>query len=214
MSRAADSCIIRIDVPERHFEDGVEHCSMRTHGILTKWNDDRGFGFIEPAAGSAEVFVHISSFPRDSIRPRVGELVSYEIDNRRDGKPQAVRIMRPGATHRSRRPPPRTARMPRRRRGSRLASIVGALLLVTMAAFAYVSWKYTAPPRPRQSAAHVDPAVVPTQSFSCDGRTKCSQMTSCAEAKYFLDHCPGTTMDGNHDGAPCQSQWCGTSHDD
>lgn len=44
--------------------------------------------------------------------------------------------------------------------------------------------------------------------FSCDGRSYCSQMTSCAEATYFLKNCPGTKMDGNHDGKPCEMQWC------
>lgn len=46
-------------------------------------------------------------------------------------------------------------------------------------------------------------------SFHCDGRTHCSQMTSCEEAQYFLAHCPGVEMDGNHDGVPCEKQWCG-----
>lgn len=45
-------------------------------------------------------------------------------------------------------------------------------------------------------------------AFKCDGRTHCSQMTSCAEATYFLRHCPGTQMDGNNDGEPCERQWC------
>jgi Excalibur calcium-binding domain len=45
-------------------------------------------------------------------------------------------------------------------------------------------------------------------SFKCDGRTYCSQMTSCAEATYFLQNCPGTKMDGNNDGIPCEKQWC------
>jgi len=45
-------------------------------------------------------------------------------------------------------------------------------------------------------------------SFSCDGRTYCSQMTSCDEATYFIQHCPGTKMDGDHDGVPCERQWC------
>lgn len=45
--------------------------------------------------------------------------------------------------------------------------------------------------------------------FSCDGRIYCSQMTSCAEATYFLRHCPGVKMDGGGDGVPCESQWCG-----
>lgn len=47
-----------------------------------------------------------------------------------------------------------------------------------------------------------------TPSFTCDGRQHCSQMTSCAEATYFIQHCPNTKMDGNHDGIPCEKQWC------
>lgn len=49
---------------------------------------------------------------------------------------------------------------------------------------------------------------VPNQQFRCDGRTYCSQMTSCAEATYFLRNCPNTKMDGNNDGIPCERQWC------
>lgn len=44
--------------------------------------------------------------------------------------------------------------------------------------------------------------------FKCDGRTHCSQMTSCAEATYFIQNCPNTQMDGNNDGVPCERQWC------
>ncbi|EPF21158.1 MAG: excalibur calcium-binding domain-containing protein [Microcystis aeruginosa Ma_MB_F_20061100_S19] len=45
--------------------------------------------------------------------------------------------------------------------------------------------------------------------FRCDGRTHCSQMTSCAEATFFLRNCPNVKMDGDGDGVPCESQWCG-----
>ncbi|MFD0740137.1 excalibur calcium-binding domain-containing protein [Lysobacter koreensis] len=45
-------------------------------------------------------------------------------------------------------------------------------------------------------------------SSNCDGRTSCPQMTSCAEAKYFIQHCPNTAMDGDRDGIPCEDQWC------
>ncbi|NKB16943.1 MAG: excalibur calcium-binding domain-containing protein [Pseudanabaena sp. CRU_2_10] len=44
--------------------------------------------------------------------------------------------------------------------------------------------------------------------FRCDGRTHCSQMTSCAEATFFLKNCPNVKMDGNNDGIPCEQQWC------
>jgi hypothetical protein len=55
---------------------------------------------------------------------------------------------------------------------------------------------------PRQSAAG--------NEFACDGRVYCSQMTSCEEAKFFLAHCPGTKMDGDGDGVPCEKQFCGS----
>lgn len=48
----------------------------------------------------------------------------------------------------------------------------------------------------------------PASRFKCDGRTHCSQMRSCAEAKYFLRNCPNTKMDGDRDGEPCERQWC------
>lgn len=52
------------------------------------------------------------------------------------------------------------------------------------------------------------PAASPARSSRCDGRTHCSQMTSCAEAKYFLHNCPSVEMDGDGDGIPCERQWC------
>jgi len=57
------------------------------------------------------------------------------------------------------------------------------------------------------------PVERPAASFapnrSCDGRKYCSQMTSCEEATWFLQHCPGMKMDGEGDGVPCERQWCG-----
>jgi endonuclease YncB( thermonuclease family) len=55
--------------------------------------------------------------------------------------------------------------------------------------------------------ANLQPAQA---AYRCDGRTYCSQMTSCAEANFFLQHCPGVKMDGNRDGVPCEKQWCGS----
>ena len=47
-----------------------------------------------------------------------------------------------------------------------------------------------------------------SSQFKCDGRTHCSQMISCEEATFFINNCPGTKMDGNQDGIPCERQWC------
>ena len=45
--------------------------------------------------------------------------------------------------------------------------------------------------------------------FRCEGKTRCSQMSSCEEATFYLQNCPGTEMDGDRDGIPCESQHCG-----
>ncbi|MCP9850212.1 cold shock domain-containing protein, partial [Cyanobium sp. Morenito 9A2] len=34
---------------------------MRLRGNLKSWNDERGFGFIEPAQGGKDIFVHIKA---------------------------------------------------------------------------------------------------------------------------------------------------------
>ncbi|RYC48347.1 excalibur calcium-binding domain-containing protein [Pectobacterium zantedeschiae] len=42
-------------------------------------------------------------------------------------------------------------------------------------------------------------------SFVCDGRKYCSQMSSREEAYFFIQNCPNTKMDGDHDGIPCEN---------
>ena len=47
-------------------------------GKIVNWNDEKGFGFIEPALGGRQVFVHIRAFPRGASRPVVGASVQYQ----------------------------------------------------------------------------------------------------------------------------------------
>jgi len=66
------------------------------------------------------------------------------------------------------------------------------------------------PPAPVPQAGPRPSVATPLASpYRCDGRIHCSQMRSCAEATWFLQHCPGTQMDGDGDGVPCEAQWCG-----
>ncbi|WGV27246.1 cold shock and DUF1294 domain-containing protein [Halotia branconii] len=58
-------------------------------GQLTKWKDDRGFGFIQPANGSQEVFVHITAFKHLNRRPQVGDFIYYQLTVDKDGKARA-----------------------------------------------------------------------------------------------------------------------------
>ena len=87
----------------------------------------------------------------------------------------------------------------------------GALALVVLIAgiWAVVVWHGADPGAPRSTAVAL-PLVTgqPAGRFQCDGRQRCSQMKSCAEATYFIRNCPDTKMDGDGDGIPCESQHC------
>lgn len=59
---------------------------MRFEGILTSWNDERGFGRIESTQGGEPIFVHVSAWPRGPRRPQQGQAVSFEVEVGPKGK--------------------------------------------------------------------------------------------------------------------------------
>ena len=59
-----------------------------TNGTVKFYNDQKGFGFIQPDDGSKDVFVHATALERAGIRGlREGEKVSFDTaEDRRSGK--------------------------------------------------------------------------------------------------------------------------------
>jgi len=177
---------------------------MRSHGTLKKWNDDRGFGFVVLPQSQEEIFVHISAFPRDGIRPSVGETISFEVRRGPDGRKRAEGVARPATRTRLRKNRNPSA-------GNKHSLLRAALAAFALGALGLVGYSvYTSRHEIGNGTVFAVPQTVEAagQQFKCDGRTRCSQMTSCAEAIYFLQHCPNTQMDGNNDGEPCEQQWC------
>ena len=61
---------------------------------LVKWfNADKGFGFISPADGSKDVFVHFSAIQNDNYRTLFeGQKVTFSIESGAKG-PAAVNVI-------------------------------------------------------------------------------------------------------------------------
>ena len=175
--------------------------------------------------GGQDVFVHISAFARDGLRPQLNETLSFEISLNQDGKKQAVRVRRdrPAAASPTAAPPRARrdiGREPSEPRGlpTRIVVFVVACALLAAAYWHFDRRTQRAAAARAEAAAQAletpqqhapaAPAQPLATSYRCDGRQHCSQMTSCSEAKFFLQNCPGTKMDGNGDGVPCEQQWC------
>lgn len=170
--------------------------------------------------------MQISAFAPDGQRPQLHEALSFEIRLNKDGKKQAAAVRRHPAGAVA---PNAVADIPRRAVAApsppvRTLPTRIVLLVVACALMAAAYWQFE---RRQQNARAVQaeaaaqalgqqppPAAVrsapasPLPSYRCDGRQHCSQMTSCAEATYFLQNCSVVKMDGDGDGVPCEEQLC------
>lgn len=184
-------------------------------GKLKRWDDDRGFGFIIPENGNDEVFIHISALKNMSRRPVVGDVILYQLHIGNDGKSKAANAKIDGVSFTKTRNRYRNNEV-KRHWGTQIIFIA---VLVSVGLFAYK--KFTVANHLSSRSYGSDNSITDifkgvtrkveksTPRYKCDGRTYCSQMTSCEEAKFFITHCPNTKMDGDNDGDPCESQWCG-----
>jgi cold shock protein len=62
-------------------------------GTVKFYNSTKGFGFISPADGSKDAFVHVTALERAGISGLgEGQKVTYDLENGRDGKVSAVNL--------------------------------------------------------------------------------------------------------------------------
>lgn len=66
----------------------------RQQGQIKKWQEDKGFGFIETEAGE-QVFFHVSEF-KARRRPTLGEAVVFSVGQDNQGRKQAKKVQELG----------------------------------------------------------------------------------------------------------------------
>ncbi|MGL0787718.1 cold shock domain-containing protein [Xanthomonas translucens] len=150
-------------------------CRESTPRSSACWNEERGFGFVRSACGDVEVFVHIAAFPRDGVRPRLGELISFDLEKDVEGRLCAVRVMRPG----------RAPTTPARRAaadapsGSAFGRVLAVLLVIGIGACAYllIAPRFAATPTRTPSVA------VPKTSSAATAPTSIAPATPTATAQ-------------------------------
>lgn len=166
---------------------------MRFTGKLHTWQEERGFGFIRPLDGGQDIFVHVSNLPMP--RPGPEEVLTFEVTPGRQGKKQASNVRRQEveaaglAADRA-----RDSQATRRKQDGARHRRAGrsGRMLIALALMAVIGWfAFDAYQAKRSRAAQSMPAPElsePRDAASrlrCDGRTMCSQMTSCQEATFF-----------------------------
>ena len=182
---------------------------MQNRGMLTKWNDDRGFGFIRHSE-TEMVFLHISSVKMMPRRPKEGDFLFYDLVVDSSGKKKAACVTIDGLQKIH----PATLKESKKIKSSKFnrSYITIIVILVFLFIFfknGYVSFRESGLPKATYSENSKTMEIEKVGgSFSCQGKTYCSEMTSCEEAMFYLKNCPNQKTDGNGDGEPCESQWC------
>lgn len=69
---------------------------MRSQGTVSKWKEEKGFGFIAAENGGPDIFFHKNQMMRRSRSPQVGERVTFELLSTLGGKTWAEDVLLPG----------------------------------------------------------------------------------------------------------------------
>jgi len=65
---------------------------MKLQGKVLNWNDDKGFGFVEPSGGGERVFVHIKDFKPRPRRPINGDVIIFDLVRENNNRYKAINV--------------------------------------------------------------------------------------------------------------------------
>ena len=202
-------------------------------GKLKRWNDDKGFGFIKTNDGNQDVFIHISALKNMSRRPIEGDFIFYQLQTESNGKKKAVNAKIEGLSSINTNPntlslksidkkidnvvPMKRQVTPRKvttTNSNFFSKLIFLGIFVFAGLFIYNNFSQEnvsliTSKKPITSTTKTPTISTLKRTYHCNGKTYCSEMTSCEEATFYVNNCPNTKMDGDGDGVPCERQWCG-----
>lgn len=66
----------------------------RQQGLVIWFSDSKGFGFIKPDLGGADVFVHFSAIQKEGFKGlKENDHVEFHVEEGKKGKPQAAQVV-------------------------------------------------------------------------------------------------------------------------
>ena len=210
---------------------------MRFKGKVIKWFDDKGYGFISTGDVGDKVFAHITAFPDGGERPKFAEEVTYELTKDAKNRMKAANILyvnrpdkeltlvneRPKEKYRSIKTPYKVRPGYKNNKTSSFSyfwvAIFVVLSLMILSKYHHLLDSLSFVPernvRIQKNSTELKNDFINSNNsfevnhFQCKGKTHCGEMTSCEEAKFYLNNCSGSISDGDGDGIPCEDQWCG-----
>ncbi len=204
-------------------------------GKLIRWVDDKGFGFIKQENNQNDLFIHISALKGMSRKPVIGDIIHYEAGTDSNAKARAVNAKIEGVSQTLTLTPlnhkktnektlivnsktkqvelprslnPKNKRVHRKSTKSQKSShLLPILVAIGITVFLYNKFSIEnnaiAPVKPQSQVQ----AIKHIERFQCEGKVWCTEMTSYAEAVFYIQNCPGTKMDGDGDGDPCENRF-------
>lgn len=136
--------------------------TMRFDGVIKSWNEERGFGFIEPLKGGDEIYAHITAFPRGMGRPQSRQRVSFAVELGHDGRKCAREV------HILRRDPAPSARGSSARPGSDAPASALRLLPVALFAVLYAVLAQRWPVTPSVAIGYLALSLVAFGAYALD----------------------------------------------
>jgi len=219
---------------------------LQQKGRIIEWNQNKGFGFILSNINSSKIFIHISDFKYKQCKPKVGDIVIYEVGKDKNNRKKAINVLcrESFILNKNDKKVEKT--------NKKFYLILPLLLLLMIFLSKKGNDEITSLDSNLNNYSEITTNIDNMDSnvttsdivkesntedelnklvaefrknnvtlkhqqykehqkhskYTCDGRQYCSQMHSCAEAKFFITHCPNTKMDGDRDGIPCERQWC------